>query len=467
MNKAFLYILFFPIVLLACNKNDKFTTEISGIEFSTDSLIFDTVFSGIGSATKYFKIYNRSSENIEISEIKLAKGNASKYKINIDGKPSDFETNIRINKKDSLYIFVNVSINTNQDALLEQDSIVFSTSNEIKDIKLLAWGQDVHLINGEIIGTTTWQNDKPYLVYNSMLVDTNQMLRIDPGTKIYFHRGSRMYVAGTLEINGTFEQPVSLQGDRLEEMYSDVPGQWDGIWLMNGSKHNNFNFVNLKNAVVGIQIDTLADINIPTLSISNSRIEHMSFAGIYAQGTTLFASNCLIADCGYYLVGLTIGGSYDFYQCTFANYWQNSFRETPSLLLNNYYTYQNQPIIRNITHAGFYNCLIWGNRDNEIFIDAYANQGVLNYVFDHCLMKYTSDSKLNANFLNSCLNNQDPLFLDYEKYDYRIDALSPAINKASRLSVDAYPVLLNLDLLQHSRILDVAPDIGVYEYITK
>jgi hypothetical protein len=60
-----------------------------------------------------------------------------------------------------------------------------------QDIKLLAWGQDVHLINGEIITTTTWNNDKPYLVYNSMLVDTNQTLRIDARNESLFSPGQQ------------------------------------------------------------------------------------------------------------------------------------------------------------------------------------------------------------------------------------------------------------------------------------
>lgn len=452
------------LALLSCEKNEFIVADGSEFSFSTDSIIFDTVFSGIGSATKHFKVYNKSSKDIVIPEIFLAKGNESKYRLNIDGNPSNTANDVKLRKNDSLYIFVEVTIHTDQDALLEQDSIVFRSASGQHDIKLLAWGQDVHFINGQIINTTTWNNDKPYLIYNSMLVDEDQVLTIEAGASLHFHRGSRLYVAGTLKIQGSFEEPVILQSDRLEQMYSDVPGQWDGIWLMSGSKHNNFNHAIIKNAVIGIQADTLANESIPTLTLTNSIIEHMSFAGIYAQGSTIFASNCLISDCAFYNVALTIGGSYNFYHCTFANYWQNSFRNTPMLVLNNYYEFQGQPIIRDIDQAGFYNCLIWGNRENEIYIDAYAGQGQLNYEFDHCLLKYTADSRLNQNFLFLCITNKDPLFKDTEKYDYRLDELSPAINKGSRQTVDLFPQWLNFDLKQNSRILDLAPDIGAFEY---
>jgi hypothetical protein len=190
----------------------------------------------------------------------------------------------------------------------------------------------------------------------------------------------------------------------------------------------------------------------------------MSFAGIYAQGATIFATNCLISDCGYYTVALTIGGTYNFYHCTLANYWQNGFRNTPSLILNNYYTFENQAIIRDIEHAGFYNCLIYGDRENEIFIDAFPDAGVLNYEFENCLLKYTEDAALTSDYLTNCIENTNPLFVDIEKYNFEIDTLSPAIDKASGARVDLYPGFLNFDLKNESRVSDSAPDIGAYEW---
>jgi len=464
--RTILSVLILALIYLSSCQNEEFdySPDIS-LQFSTDSVVFDTIFSGIGSATKTLKIYNPSDKNIKISEIKLGEGANSKYRLNIDGLDSNSANNVTIAAKDSMYLFVEVTINTNQDMLLEQDSIIFETNGNLQDIKLLAWGQDVHFINGEIISTSTWTNDKPYLVYNSMLVDTNQILTIEAGTKIHFHRSSRMYVAGTLDINGTINEPVILQGDRLEYVYNDVPGQWDGIWLMNGSKHNDIEYAEIKNAIIGIQVDTLADLDIPTLTISNTKIEHMSYAGIFAQGSTIFASNCVIADCAYYAVALTIGGSYEFYHCTIANYWQNTFRNTPSVVLNNYYEYQGQAIIRDIDKATFGNCIIWGNREDELYFDKFPGAGTLNYLFDHCLIRISDEVEREpSNFIGNILN-QDPLFVNTDNYDYQIDTLSPTIDQANIDFISSYPTKLTYDLSGFERLLNSKADIGAYERV--
>ncbi|MBN1253435.1 MAG: right-handed parallel beta-helix repeat-containing protein [Bacteroidales bacterium] len=462
MHKILVFISIFIIFIFSCNKTEIDYSNNSSLNFSTDSLIFDTIFSGIGSVTKSFKIYNKSDKSLIISDIYIGKGSASKYMLNVDGQANTTFKNLQINSNDSIYVFVQVKINTTEDALLEQDSIIFITNNNLQDIKLLAWGQDVHFIDAEYIGDEIWQNDKPYLIYNSMLVEENKTLTIEAGSKLYFHRGSSMYIAGTLEIKGTFEEPVTLQADRLEQMYSDVPGQWDGIWLMNGSKHNRINFAEIKNAVIGIKVDTIADLSIPTLTISNTKIEHMSFAGIYAQGSTVFATNCLIDDCGYYTLALTIGGSYEFYHCTFANYWQNTIRNTPSVILNNYYTYNNSLITRNLDKAEFNNCIIYGNKDNEIYFDN-STSGIFNYKFTNCLLNIDENLITDITKFKNNILNEDPLFFDIENYNYKIDNQSPAKDKASITFIDLYPSYLNFDLNNESRVLDAAPDIGAYE----
>jgi hypothetical protein len=134
-----------------------------------------------------------------------------------------------------------------------------------------------------------------------MAIDTAQVLTINPGVRIHFHRGSSLLVFGTLQVNGTVEEPVTFQGDRLEKMYEDLPGQWGswveydngsayilgGIHITPPSRDNVINHAIIKNAIKGIQVDTLSNTERPMLTITNSRIENMTVAGIYAQSTTI------------------------------------------------------------------------------------------------------------------------------------------------------------------------------------
>jgi len=461
-KKEFLSILIAVLTLfaLSCEK-EKFTNAPEAtLTFSTDTVFFDTIFTTIGSVTKKFTVRNPHNKKIRISDIQLARGNNSDYRLNINGIQSNQASNIELEPNDSMYIFAEVTVDpTNQsNPMIIKDSVVFETNSNRQDVKLVSWGQDMHLIKGEVLGTQTWQADKPYLVYNSALVDTGATLTIEAGANIHFHRNSRFYVAGTVLANGRLEEPIVFQGDRLDDEYKDIPGQWDGIWLMPGSHDNQMNHVTIKNAIIGLQVDTLGNTSAPTLRISNSKIQHMTYAGIYAQGTNIDAHNCVIADCGNYALALTLGGNYEFYHTTIANYWFGSTRTTPSVVLNNYYTDQTGNIIpRDLEQAKFGNCIIYGNKQNEISFD--KKEGTtFQYTFDHSLIKIDQDIASNPNFIN-VLVNQDPKFVNTTEYNFKLDTLSPSIDAGDINYGQSYP----FDIEGNSRISDEAPDIGAYE----
>ncbi|MEA3317446.1 MAG: hypothetical protein U9R54_05775, partial [Bacteroidota bacterium] len=242
----------FIIVIFSCQKENFNTSGEAKLVFSTDTIMFDTIFTTIGSSTQHFTVHNPYNKSVNISSIALAGSSSSVYRLNIDGYSGTSASDIELKAKDSLYIFAEITIDPNNSnlPLVVKDSIVFTTNGNKQYVNLMAWGQDVHIINGEIVQTQTWQNDKPYLIYNSMLVDTNSVLTIESGASLYFHKNSRLYVAGTIIANGNIDEPVVFTGDRIDDQYSDIPGQWDGIWLMAGSKNNVFTYSEIKNAII-------------------------------------------------------------------------------------------------------------------------------------------------------------------------------------------------------------------------
>jgi hypothetical protein len=456
-------------LFLACEKQEFNTSGNATLVFSEDTVLFDTIFTTIGSATKRFTVKNPYNERLNISSIYLAGGQDSPYRLNIDGYPGTRLENIELREKDSLYIFVEVTVDPSASNMpfVVKDSIIFSFNNKQQDIDLISFGQDVNLIKTQgrfsvIDENTNWINDKPYLVYDSLIVAPNTTLTIEPGVKVYFHKGSRCYILGTLIANGTFDSPILFQGDRLEQDYEEIPGQWDGIWLMAGSKDHILNFTEIKNAIIGIQVDTLASLSNPTLQLSNSRIENMTSSGIYAQGSTIEAYNNLISNCGQFAIALTLGGSYEFYHCTIGNYWGYSTRTTPSVLLNNYYIDVNSNIqVRPMDQAIFGNCIIYGNKESEVVIDK-IDQGDLNFKFDHTLIKVDGEfSTSNTNQFANVLVNIDPKFVDPYEGNFEIDTLSVVKDYGKPEYGNLFPLDLNLN----NRTTDNGPDLGAFERI--
>lgn len=466
------------ILLFSCDKDNPITDPDAKLAFSADTVVFDTVFTTVGSTTLNFRVYNEHPLPVVIDRIALAGAPDSPFRLNINGRITNSMEDVEIPAHDSIFIFVEVTLDPNglNTPMVVQDSVVFQTNGNTQDVDLVAFGQDVHLINGEVLKSQNWINDKPYLVYNSMLVDSLETLTIGPGTRIHFHKRSSMLVKGTLKVEGTLEEPVSFLGDRLEHRYDSIPGQWGswmeyengatyilgGIHFLNGSKDNEIRHAVIRNGMKGIQVDTLANPSKPTLTLSDTRIENMSVAGIYAQSSTILASNCIIADCGLWCVALTLGGSYEFYHCTISSNWI-AVRSEPAVLLNNYYVYNGTAYVYHLYNALFANCIITGSRNMEIgFANTINKQpvpGQFNYVFDHCLVKVDTMNTQDAGHWVDIVKNFDPRFIAAYKWDYQLDTLSPAKDAGDRKYAGYFP----LDLAGVSRMDDEGPDLGVFE----
>lgn len=477
MKKLIQFILavFSCVFVFSCHEEDFTTSSDVRLEFSTDTLSFDTVFTTIGSTTQFFKVKNPGKKAVNISNIYLAGGESSPFRLNINGVESNEDSDVELYGGDSLYVFVEVTIDpTGQNLpMVVNDSVVFNVNGNSQDVDLIAFGQDFHLFNGEEIESQHWINDKPYLVYNYVIVDSLETLTIDPGCRIYFHNKSSLFVKGTLNVNGTFEEPVSFLGDRLEEEYSNVPSQWGyyvelsdgstyvygGLHFLVGSKDNTIDYAVIKNANKGIQVDSMGFSDNPVLTLSNTRVENMSLNCLDARSTWLKASNCIFANSGSYSVALLFGGNYEFNHCTVANYYNLDTRTVASLILNNYYEYDDVTYSYNLEKAEFSNCIIYGNNTDELSLDNYGG-GSFNYQFSNCLLKSKTYSTAESGFTES-LFNEDPVFADVYEYNYAIESLSPARDIGNLDVANFFP----LDLNNNSRLADDGPDLGALEWV--
>lgn len=464
------------VSFFSCEDERYLNSPDAQLEFSADTITFDTIFTTIGSTTQHFTVYNPYEENILISRIRLAGGDFSSFRLNINGVAANEAYEIEVPAKDSIFIFVEVTIDPNGQNLpmVVEDSIEFTTNANIQGINLVAYGQDFKLIKGETIETTTWTAEKPYLVYDYAYVDSTSTLTIEPGTKIYFHHGAGLYVKGTIVSNGTFQNPIVFQADRLEDAYKNIPDQWNGIILFSGSHNNVFNFTTIKNANIGLQVGTIENEGFASVQLSNSRIENMAYAGIFALKSKIYAYNDVIANCGFYAVALLIGGEYEFYHSTIANYWgtySRKSRSTASLVISNVLKVSNSDgssklYLGDLNKATFGNSIIYGNNLMEIELGS-NEEKQFNYLFDHCILQVpdTFNVSNKEHYKNVYKGIEyDPLFIDpYEEYDYSLDSLSPAIDMGSR----EYALMFSQDIMDKDRLSDDGPDLGAFEYIQK
>ena len=465
-----IFIVIAGVWLASCQKDPISTNPSFKLSFSTDTVLFDTVFTTIGSATRSFKVFNRNGSDINISSVKLVGGNSSAYRINVDGQSTPLARDILLRGKDSLFVFVEVTVDpTNADApLLISDSIVFETNGNIQDVKLISWGQDVHLFNTDtLLVSTTFTADKPYLIYNYLWVYPGVELTIEPGARLHFHNQAWLYVDGKITVNGQPENPVVFEGDRLEAFYRDKPGQWGGIWLTPSSHSNTINWAVIANAIAGINIYPYANTEFQTLTIDNSVIKNMSYVAIDARGASIESGNCLFSNAKEICLSLA-GGSYSFSHCTIANYWgQYVSRTGPAVLLANYYLYQTESGDIEIAEYGlekasFTNSIIYGSRSNEVeLVDSYPGQQInapFIYHFENSLIRLENIPE-NISFVN--VFNDNPLFIDPYKQKFKLESKSPAIDAGLMEFALLYP----FDLNNVSRISDSGPDMGAYEWV--
>ncbi|MEZ4885700.1 MAG: hypothetical protein R3E32_13285 [Chitinophagales bacterium] len=479
-----------------CAKDEMISDDPNAmLDFDKDTLKFDTVFVTMGSATEELKIYNRSDKRVVVSAISLGGGNASFFRLNVDGTPTTDARDVEIWANDSLYIFAEVTVDPNNEAMpfVVEDSILFNINGNEQKVRLQAWGQNAHFYgpdapNGAIVCDTTWTKDLPYVITDSLVVAPDCRLTIEAGTRVYLHNQAALVVKGSLQINGGLDSAdvVRFQGTRLDskfgtEFYQRIPGQWFGIVFSPGSKENFINGALIRNSLFGVLVDTFNNVGNPsqaaTLTLQNSMIRDVGW-GIVGSDNTILGINTVVYNCAFNNVLLTRGGRYKFAHCTFVN---TSTRyighEQPILLLNNVNA---QAGIVYQMDTRFYSSILYGLGaavEEEIAQDTVILEGA-NYglKFNNCLLR-TTIGRDNPAFMNCLFQEQfgaqDTLFADYffdiDGFDLRPNSNSPLIGKG--LTQGEFVALLGdtipfeaVKLDADGKLRDEMPDMGAYEF---
>jgi hypothetical protein len=477
-------------VLPGCEpKEDLFTTDPGAkLEFSSDTVLFDTVFTQVGTVTKRLWVYNRNSRAVKVEQISVLNPAASEYSIIVNGDAGPMANDVEIRGKDSLLVLVRAklgpgSAQPQSKPFLNTDQLQFKTNGNDQQVQLVAYGQNAFFHRGVLGCNEVWRNDKPHVLPSAVLVPAGCILTIEAGARIYAHAGAAIIVKGTLRVNPTFAPTgelkptdpniVRFSSDRLESFYDEVPGQWAGIQFDSVSSRNNIvRYAEIKNSTFGLLVYNPGNQQPrPRVTVSNTVIKNISGAGLsFASGGQAFdgagvlsiggdftLTNCLFTNCGEYAILGEAGGTFNLNFCTIANFTPQFRRETESLW------FTNESVLKRVagplaTRVAIRNSIIWGSVPDELLFkngNEYAELTIQNSVLRTQLYKTAFAGSLFGNLVNVDPKFKRPADKFFDKFDYNLDTLSAVSNTATPFGVAT-------DLLNRPRD-PASPDPGAYE----
>lgn len=440
--------------------------------------MFDTIISQLyigtpKSVNRQFVVRNpHKKKNIKTS-IFLAGGDKSTFRLNVDGEPGTRFDDIEIRAHDSIFVFVEAYANQNHDpngdALIIHDSIVFQTNGNFQNVQLVAWGQDAHYYYEDSTEVDMiWADKKrPYVVYNYFYVKPGVTLTIKEGVKVYFSPYSTLYTEGTLKIEGSASEMIIMEGDRTSDKnsdrhsafkYANIPGQWFGLRFGWPSKGNEIKYARIKNATVGIYMDTSSFDTKDIVRVQNTFIQNMTYSAVRGTRSKFYMDNSVLANCGSACLYTFKGGDYDLKHVTISGFCDFGGTTIPALYVTNVLRNSFNQVIE--TYPGlrfkFQNGIAYGELKDEIAFDVDGTILPEPFTILGSLMNSTNTTLGQAGTQN--VLNKDPKFKDYKKYRFDLDTLSPAKDIGFILNP---PIPKDYS----DKLRDSKPDAGAFEFI--
>lgn len=441
--KRLFYTFIAALLLIAgsCSDESFSTSRNDKLLFSVDTLKMDTVFSGVPSSTYSFKVYNRNDNSLRINQIRLARGNQSGFRVNVDGvyldnmngsQAQDFD----IRKGDSLLVLVELTSHaTNQlSPQAVEDKLLFTLESGVEQsVNLMAFSWDAVSLRDLVVSNdTVVSSTKPIIVYGGIKVDSGAVLTIKSPATLYFHASAGIDVFGRLIVEGQQGDEVVMRGDRLDRMFDYLPydrvsGQWRGIHFHSSSTANRIDYADIHSAEDGLVCDS-ADIDpsVLRLELAHTTVHNCKGYGVKADNSRVSLVNCQLTNTLGDCLAVT-GGHTVITYCTLAQFYPFSADRGVALRFGNF---------ENAVQRGTLMCqnsVVTGYSDDVVMGDSLA----FDYKFVNSVLRTPAVSDtilLKSRFENVVFEsskdsiNGDQHFvavdLDLQYYDFHTDSLS-------------------------------------------
>ena len=394
--KIFLCSILTVVSLASCISDEDFSTP-AGAKFrlSADTIDLDTVITHTASATRTLTLFNDNSDGLSLTAVTIEGDDAAQFLANVDGSAISHTSGltgytIDCRGKDSLIAFVqfNAKDIDQDDAALCKANLVFTLANgQRQSVALIGYSQDaIVLSSGVITHDTTLQASRPFVVKDSLVVGQGATLTLSAGTTLLFYPQAYLKVNGTLIANGTVEQPITMRGHRLDNMFERQPydrinNQWQGITFTSSSYGNNLNYCDIHSSNYGIICDS-SDISQMKLRLENSVLHNTKLDALSLTSTQAFIGNSQISNAEGCCVSIT-GGDLQFIHCTIASFSPFTAMRGSALVFSNSSGDTPYPLQR----LDIINSIVTGYATDEIFGERSSDEGVpFNFSFRSSLL---------------------------------------------------------------------------------
>lgn len=455
------------LIASSCISDAVSTSPTDILTFSRDTVNFDTVFTDLGTPTARLVIANRAKKGIVISSIRL-KNPDSNFQINVDGISGKTFHDVEIWKEDSIFMFIECFIpeTAGNEPYRVEDELEFVTNGVTQTVLLEAYGQNVtRLRANRIAEDTRLTAERPYVVFDSLVVEKNATLRIDPDVRLLFHDGASLIVHGRIDATGEPGKLVHMRGDRLDNVlpnvgYDILAGQWKGIRISRESFNNRLEYVDMRSTTEGLRVDSCGDTSQTKLLLRNSWLHNSQSHALEAKYANIEAYGVCFSEAADAVVSL-YGGINRFVQCTIANNYLFSAISEPLLCLYHCLPKHAEEDTANpnpLMTANFDNSIIYG-------LGKDLNEGDLsdsNVFFRNVSLK--SEGINDDNFID-CLWYCDPLFLTDRPiyyFNYHVMPDSPVVGAGNPEFV-TNETLIDIDGIDRLTVTPTgAPVLGAY-----
>lgn len=269
------------LLTIGCNKQHG---PRGRIYFTVDTVRFDTVMHSRVSSIRKVSLRNDGNRPVQLEQVRLEGSRVEAFHVIVDGVPYNDFKGAAIPGGDSLIFVLSMYTREYIPDVFEQLDVQMAVkvAGSTASLPIRGWNAGWRELQPVIESDLVVPRGGIRYVSTQTEVLPTGSLTLEPGATVLFGDGARLLVKGRLVARGAVDARVSLLPQRMEPYYMRKPGQWSGVAVEAGSRGVELTHVDIRCAVVGLQVQGKPAGG--AVRLENSRVLYSSQDGLQLAG---------------------------------------------------------------------------------------------------------------------------------------------------------------------------------------